>query len=93
MKKMALAILIALPLFGGSASAIPVPPFVGNDTGGIIAYSPQAYRERHAIAGDHCAQYGKLHRITSAYRRYGEYIAFSCYRPRGIEGIVIRRGG
>ena len=88
----ALAFLSALSLFGGSASAVPVPPFEGNDTGGIIAWSPQAHRARHAIASDHCAHYGKLHRITSVSRRYGDYIAFACYRPRGIEGIVVRRG-
>lgn len=81
--------LLALSVL--SASAGNVRPFEGNDTGGIIAWSPEAYRYRHAIAGDHCAQYTKVHRITSAVRRYGEYIGFECYWPRGTGGGVILR--
>jgi hypothetical protein len=74
------------------ASAGRVGPFQGNDTGGIIAYSPEAYYYRHEIAADHCAQYTKVHRITSAPRRYGEYIGFECYWPRGTGGgVVLRR--
>jgi hypothetical protein len=70
-----------------------VPPFEANDTGGIIAYSPEADHYRHSIAGDYCAHWGKLARITSVHRRYGDYIGFSCYRPRGAEpGVVTRRG-
>lgn len=66
-------------------------PFEGNDTGGIIAWSPQAQRHRHDIAGDHCARYGKLHRITSVHALYGQYIGFACYRPRGYgAGAVVR---
>ena len=73
-------------------SACAVPPFEANDTGGIIAYSPEADHYRHDIAGDYCARWGKLARITSVHRRYGDYIGFACYRPRGAEpGIVTRR--
>jgi len=76
----------------GGLSAVNVPPFEANDTGGIIAWSPEAHRYRHAIAGDHCAQYGKIHRITSVAPRYGEYIGFACYWPRGTGGgVVLRR--
>lgn len=82
MKLTALAFLTALPLFCGSALAVPMGPFEANDTGGIIAYSPDAYRFRHAIAARYCGYYGKSHRITSARRRYGEYIVFACYWPR-----------
>lgn len=75
-----------------AAVAFDVPPFEANDTGGIIAWSPEAHRYRHAIAGDHCAQYGKIHRITSIAPRYGDYIGFACYWPRGTGGgIVLRR--
>lgn len=68
-----------------SACASAVPPFKGNDTGGIIAWTPEAEALRHEIAGQHCAQYGRIHRITSNHRRYGEYIGFSCYWPRGYD--------
>ncbi|BAT60868.1 hypothetical protein GJW-30_1_03418 [Variibacter gotjawalensis] len=83
-------ILTALSLTSGSALAVPMGPFQANDTGGIIAYTPDAYHSRHAIAGEYCSSWGKLHRITSVRRRYGEYIVFACYRPRNSEGIVLR---
>jgi hypothetical protein len=51
---------------------------VGNDTGGIIPWSPINERHRRAIASNHCACYGKYARITSVHRRYGDYIGFRC---------------
>jgi hypothetical protein len=81
-----------LLLSAATASALfGVPPFEGNDTGGIIAWSPEAHRHRHAIAADHCARYGKVHRITSVMPRYGDYIGFACYWPRGSSGVILRR--
>jgi len=88
---------LALSTAGTSASPLSglwllkVPPFEANDTGGIIAWSPKAQRHRHAIAADHCAQYGKLHRITSVTPRYGDYIGFACYWPRGTGPVVVLR--
>jgi hypothetical protein len=73
------------------AALAGVPPFKGNDTGGIIAWSPEAQRFRHEIASDFCASYGKVHRITSVTRRYGDYIGFACYWPRGSDGVIVRR--
>lgn len=70
--------LTAAPLTGALAW---VGPFEGNDTGGIIAWSPQAQRNARWIAADHCARYGKLARITSVWPRYGQYIGFSCRLP------------
>ena len=67
------------------ACATYVAPFEGNDTGGIIASSPDTYRLRHEIAREHCARYRKIHRITSVHPRYGDYIAFACYWPRGFD--------
>jgi hypothetical protein len=75
----------------GDAQANRVPPFKGNDVGGIIAWSPEAHRFRHEIAADHCASWGKLHRITSVHPWYGDYIGFSCYWARGTDGIILRR--
>jgi hypothetical protein len=86
-RKSAIAMGMAVSLFAGAAAA---PAFAyhtftgvgagvtGNDTGGIIPYSPavgQIYRE---LAAEHCARWGRLSRITSVHRRYGEYISFSC---------------
>ena len=92
MRKLVLAtiFLATAPL---AAAADWVPPFKANDTGCIISWSPQAHRHRHAIAGDHCAQYGKVHRITSVHPRYCDYIGFACYWPRGVGGdvVILRR--
>ncbi len=79
--------LIALP---AAAQADWVPPVQGNDLGGIFAWSPQTHRFRHRIAADYCARWNKIHRITSVAPRYGDYIGFSCYWPRGTNGIVVR---
>ena len=76
---LALLLLLAAPLAEAHAG---VGPFEANDVGGIIAWSPQNHRHARAIAGEHCAQYGKLARITSVRARYGEYIAFACLFPR-----------
>jgi hypothetical protein len=74
-------------------AACAVPPFKGNDTGGIIAWSPEAHQYRHAMAAEHCARYDKLHRITSVHARYGDYIGFACYWPRGLDPtrVIINR--
>jgi hypothetical protein len=56
-----------------------VPPFKGNDTGGIISYS--LYKEGvnvKALAVDHCARYGKAVKLTGTDAQYGGYISFAC---------------
>jgi hypothetical protein len=56
-----------------------VPPFKGNDTGGIISYS--LYKEGvsvKALAVDHCARYGKGVKLLSTDAQYGGYISFAC---------------
>jgi hypothetical protein len=81
--------VIAVLCLGGCA----VPPFKGNDTGGIIAWSPDIHPARHQVAAEHCARWGKVHRITSVTARYGDYIGFECYWPRGVDPhrVIIRR--
>ena len=90
MKPLSWGILLAA-LLGGCAST--VAPFQGNDTGGIIAWSPEAHYLREDIAAEHCARYRKIHKITSVHARYGDYIGFTCYRPRGTGGetVILRR--
>jgi hypothetical protein len=51
---------------------------IGNDTGGIIPWSPAIELRRFEIASDHCARYLKDARITSVHRQYGDYIGFVC---------------
>jgi hypothetical protein len=84
-------LLIAAPLADASAR---VGLIEANDTGGIIAWSPQSARLAHAIAHDHCARYGKVSRITSVNARYGNYIGFACQFPNiwrhHRRGVVLR---
>jgi hypothetical protein len=54
----------------------------GNDTGGIISWSPDHELIAPQWAAEHCAHYKKFARITSIRRQYGDYIAFDCnWRP------------
>jgi hypothetical protein len=74
------------------ASADWVPPFKGNDTGGIISYS--LYTSGADIKGmalDHCARYGKAVKLASVDARYGGYISFACvWVPEGSYGRPLR---
>lgn len=68
----------------------------GNDTGGLIVWSPDSEQVAFAASGAHCAAYGKQARITSVHRQYGHYIGFACAFPRGYvlrERMVIRTRG
>lgn len=76
--------LTVAAVLAASGGAQAIEPFEGNTTGGIISWSPEAQRHRHAIASDHCARYGKVHRITSVHPWPGDYIGFACYLPRGV---------
>jgi len=91
MRRMLLALMLfAIPAAGASAW---VGPYRGNDTGGIIAWSPAAQHDARMIAAAHCARYGKLARITSVWPRYGQYIGFSCRLPHSYYvGRHYRRG-
>ena len=63
-------------------SALPwldtVPPFKGNDTGGIIAYPLATQTDVRQLAVDHCATYGKVAKFLAVDRQYGGYISFAC---------------
>jgi hypothetical protein len=85
--------LAALSLVFGSASAFagaiilgPGPGLTGNDTGGIIAYTPDLEKGVYkAMAADWCARWGRLSHITSVHRIYGDYVGFVCIdRPNMI---------
>ena len=90
-KLLAVAV-IGVGTLAGSAADAHVPPFKGNDTGGIIAWSPETHRLRRALAAQHCSLYDKTYQITSVRARYGDYIAFRCYWPRGSGPVMHETG-
>jgi hypothetical protein len=76
---------LAALLFGiGSTGAVlasftgPGPWITGNDTGGIIPYSPDLEGVYQQMAQDYCARWRRLSHITSVHRTYGDYISFVC---------------
>ena len=78
-------------LASGAASADTVPPFKGNDTGGIISYSLVGQTDIRAMAVDHCARYGKVVKYLGAQAYYGGYISFACrWVPYGGSDRPIR---
>src|SRR5258708_20663922 len=58
------------------ASADTVPPFKGNDTGGIIAYSLVSQTDIKAMAVDHCARYDKVVKFLATQAYYGGHNSF-----------------
>src|ERR1700704_4827651 len=64
---------------------------IGNDTGGIIPWSPAIELHRFEIASDHCARYFKEARITSVHRQYGDYMGFACRFGDASAELRIRR--
>ena len=90
MRRTLLASFVMTLLLAVPAQAEPWSIFSinGNDTGGIIPWSPQlrAYGYREA-AQHHCAGYHKLARITSVHPRYGDYVGFACEFPRDYDPV------
>ena len=50
----------------GPARADTVPPFKGNDTGGIIAFELATQADVKLLAVEHCARYGKVAKFLAA---------------------------
>ena len=63
---------------GSEFTGAPGPGITGNDTGGIIPYSPAIEPVYRQMAAAHCARWGRLSHITSVHRRYGDYVGFVC---------------
>lgn len=73
------------------AGAQWVPPFKGNDTGGIIAYPLAAEMDVRQLAVDHCAHYGKVVKFLAVDPQYGGYISFACrWVPYGANERPLR---
>jgi hypothetical protein len=63
-----------------------VPPFKGNDTGGIIAFELTTQTDVRQLAVDHCARYGKVVKFLAVDPQYGGYISFACrWVPYGTD--------
>ena len=91
------AVAVVLSLCGGAAHAVngetwSVFGINGNDTGGIIPWSPalRAFGYR-AAAQAHCEGYHRIARITSVHPRYGDYVGFACEFPRGYDPVKASR--
>ena len=68
-----------------------VPPFKGNDTGGIIAYELAQSTDARQLAVDHCASYGKVVKFLAVDPQYGGYVSFSCrWVPYGASERPLR---
>jgi hypothetical protein len=78
-------------LAGAPAQADWVPPFKGNDTGGIIAYSLATQADARQLAVDHCAGYGKVAKFLAVQAHPGGYISFACrWVPYGANDRPLR---
>jgi hypothetical protein len=71
-------VAISAMLACAPARADSVPPFKGNDTGGIIAYSLAQRTDARLLAVDHCASYGKVVKFLAIDAQYGGYVSFAC---------------
>jgi hypothetical protein len=61
------------------------PSVTGNDTGGIIQWTPGVGRSYVAIAVEHCARYNRYAGISSVRHVYGDYIGFRCVYDRRFD--------
>ena len=78
-------------LAGAPALADFVPPFKGNDTGGIIAYPLTGQIDFRTLAINHCASYGKVVKFLAVEPHYGGYVSFSCrWVPYGASERPLR---
>jgi len=75
----------------GPVRADTVPPFQGNDTGGIIAYPLTGETDIRTMAINHCASYGKVVKFLAVEPHYGGYISFACrWVPYAAAGRPLR---
>jgi hypothetical protein len=93
MRRIGAASLIAVcgMLACAPARADTVPPFRGNDTGGIIAYALASQTDVRLLAVDHCARYGKVVKFLAVDAQYGGYISFACrWVPYGAHDRLVK---
>lgn len=93
MRMIGMAGLFVLGLAVGPAKADwqTVPPFKGNDTGGIIAYGLAQQVDARQLAVEHCARYGKVVKFLGAQLYDGGYVSFACrWVPYGANERQLR---
>jgi hypothetical protein len=93
MRRIGAACLVAtsVMLAVAPARADWVPPFRGNDTGGIIAYSMATQSDARQLAVDHCAYYGKVVKFLAVQAYDGGYLSFACrWVPYGANARPLR---
>ena len=83
----ALAVLLLAPV--GAAAQIGVWGAKGNDTGGIIPWSPENELAAFEIAQDNCGRFSKYAVLRSVHRVYGDYIVYDCRwdPPRQFQAV------
>jgi hypothetical protein len=76
----ALAAVLSIGATGAVLASFtgPAPWINGNDTGGIIHYSPDLEGFFQEIAQNYCARWRRLSHITSVHPFYGDYVSFVC---------------
>jgi len=81
----AIGVALSVTVASGRAQAQVPMVYAGNDTGGIIPWSPEAVANALDVAQANCSQFNKYAVITSVHRVYGDYIAYACWwhPPRG----------
>jgi hypothetical protein len=84
---LALASLVLASSAAHAGAAGPAPGVTGNDTGGIIQWTPEIpdFDFYKHIAVEHCARYNRYAGISSVRHRYGEYIGFQCIYDRRFD--------
>jgi hypothetical protein len=89
--KAAVLVVAGVMLAAAPSRADWVPPFRGNDTGGIIAYELAQHADARQIAVDHCASYGKVVKFLAVDAQYGGYVSFACrWVPYGANEQPLR---
>ena len=89
--KAAVLIGVGAMLAWAPARADFVPPFKGNDTGGIISYELAQRVDARQLAVDHCASYGKVAKFLAVDAQYGGYVSFACrWVPYGANQRPLR---
>ncbi len=59
--------------------------FRGNDTGGIIPWTPEIADSYRQIAAEHCARWHRIAKITSVHAWYGDFVGFRCLTDRSYD--------
>ena len=83
--------VLGASLLAGTATCEAWSPFGinGNDTGGIIPWSPENEARAFEIASAQCARWNKYPLATSIFRMPGSYIGYRCVWDQ--PSVVARR--